>query len=213
MRSVGVSCIGGECDLLILSQREREAIWPLTETERNTSDWASSRAYDLAKMEVVEVMSTKRFGIETMVVHNYDLLPLDTLHDVQRWLNYSVINFYLALVAERENAGGKMRVLVHSTDFWRALTEPQYDYEKVRQWSQRKGVSGSEILDLDYIIIPIDQANLRWSLGVINIKEKRFEYHDPYPEDPGRRDLFISVGPPVFMLNPPSWLLLISNSI
>ena len=144
-----------------------------------------------------KVMSTRRFGVETMEVTNFDLERLDPDRRGGGWLNDEVINFYLALVAERENAGGKMRVLVQSTYFWTNLTKPQYNYQKVSRWSKRRGAAGLKILDLDCMIIPINQNNSHWTLAVINFKKKRFEYYDSLGVNPETRRLYIKAGPPV----------------
>jgi Ulp1 family protease len=145
-----------------------------------------------------KVMSTKRFGIETMEVNNFDLDRLDPDRPGTKWLNDEVINFYLALVAERENAGGKTRVLVHNTYFWTNLTKPRYNYGKVSRWSRRRGAAGSKILDLDCMIIPINQGNSHWTLAVINFKKKRFEYYDSLGGSSDTRRLYITVSPLVF---------------
>jgi Ulp1 family protease len=141
-------------------------------------------------------MSSKLFGGETMAVDNIDLGQLNIWHNGDLRLNDNIINFYLALIAERENTGGKMRVLIHSTGFWRRLTRPRYNYQKVSRLSWRKGASGSSILDLDYIIIPIDGGKNHWTLGVINFKEKRFEYYDSFTDNSDRRKFCFTVGAP-----------------
>jgi len=137
-----------------------------------------------------KVMSSKRFGVETMEVNNFDLDRLDPDRRGDKWLNDEIINFYLALVAERQNAGGKIRVLAHSTYFWTNLIRPQYNYQKVSRWSKRRGAAGSKILDLDYMIIPINQNNMHWTLAVINFKKKRFEYYDSLGGNPDTRKLY-----------------------
>jgi Ulp1 family protease len=156
----------------------------------------------------------KQFGNEIMDVDGLALRRLDPQYMTNSGLlTDDVVNFYLALIAERENAGGKTKVLAQSTEFWRRLTRNGYDFLTVAGWSGQKGASGLQIMDLDYMLIPIDSFSHCWKLGVINFKKKRFEYWDyeNWSEDSDRRNFCMTVSTPVYACNV-AWQRLISNS-
>lgn len=60
-----------------------------------------------------------------------------------------------------------------STFFYQKLTQRgQYCYANVRRWTRKV-----DLLSMDKIIIPL-HLGVHWTLAVINIRDKRFEYYD-----------------------------------
>ncbi|KAF3600871.1 hypothetical protein F2Q69_00039058, partial [Brassica cretica] len=53
-----------------------------------------------------------------------------------------------------------------------------YNYNAVRRWTSMKKL-GYHLIDCDKIFIPI-HMNIHWTLAVINIKERKFQYLDSY---------------------------------
>ena len=92
-----------------------------------------------------------------------------------QWLDDTLIDFFLTLYSEAD-----ARTLVFSCFFWRQLTNPGtggYDYERVRRWTKRRKV---DIFDgsVDRILFPVNFSDVHWTLGVINLRKKRFEFYD-----------------------------------
>lgn len=92
------------------------------------------------------------------------------------WLNDEVINFYLALIVERGNAGSKHpKVFAFNSFFYDNLCKSGYN--SVARWARRGKVGGDDMLRLSYLIVPVHLGN-HWTLGMVNFVEKRLEYYD-----------------------------------
>lgn len=106
------------------------------------------------------------------------------------WLNDEIVNAYLELVAKRmdevrgegkngfkENGrkGAKLPKLKMMNSFFysrlvsynRAQQCSVYDYTRVRRWTRR-----FDAFSYDMLIIPINQQNTHWTLGVVNFRDK-----------------------------------------
>ncbi|KAI0462271.1 hypothetical protein LJB42_004359 [Komagataella kurtzmanii] len=91
-----------------------------------------------------------------------------------RWINDSVIDFYLSLVSHRSTQSPFLpSVFAFTTHFYTTFTSRGYD--SVKRWAKRRKV---DITKLDYVFIPINILNSHWALGVIDNKRKRFQYYD-----------------------------------
>lgn len=117
----------------------------------------------------------KRFFEEPLQIHTNDLATVTGHGSSGLWLNDNIIAFYLCLIGQRENPGGKIRVMIQSTFFFTTLRDKGYNM--VRRWAKKKGAGGMDILKLDMMLIPICQ-NHHWTLAVINFKKQRIEYYD-----------------------------------
>jgi Ulp1 family protease len=117
---------------------------------------------------------SKKFGKETLEIRTEDLATLLGVDIHGGWLNDNIILFYLGLVGERENKE-RLRVILHNTFFYPKFLKD--DFKGVARWTAKKGASGMKIMELDYIVVPICQSH-HWTVGVINCKNKRFEYYD-----------------------------------
>ncbi|XP_013619673.1 PREDICTED: ubiquitin-like-specific protease 1A isoform X2 [Brassica oleracea var. oleracea] len=99
-----------------------------------------------------------------------------------QWLNDEVINLYLVLLKEREAREPKKFLKCHffNTFFFTKLVNSAtgYNYNAVRRWTSMKKL-GYHLIDCDKIFIPI-HMNIHWTLAVINIKERKFQYLDSY---------------------------------
>ena len=66
---------------------------------------------------------------------------------------------------------------IWSSYFYTKLAEsPEYTYANVRRWTKRAKV---DLFSRDLVIVPINQGNvwyMHWTLGLINLRQKRFEF-------------------------------------
>ncbi|KAJ0244372.1 Ubiquitin-like-specific protease 1A [Hirschfeldia incana] len=99
-----------------------------------------------------------------------------------QWLNDEVINLYLVLLKEREAREPNKFIKCHffNTFFFTKLVHSGtgYNYSAVRRWTLMKKL-GYHLIDCDKIFIPI-HMNIHWTLAVINIKERKFQYLDSF---------------------------------
>ncbi|SCN63419.1 sentrin-specific protease 1, putative [Plasmodium chabaudi adami] len=99
-----------------------------------------------------------------------------------RWLNDEIINFYLSMLQEYNEAGIKSgvaylpKMFTFSTFFFQSLNfNGSYNYSKVARWTKRKKI---DILEYDLILIPLHVGGNHWTLGAINIKDKQIKLYD-----------------------------------
>lgn len=110
------------------------------------------------------------------------------------WLNDEIVNAYMALLSARSEGAAKsnggviangMSVKVPKTRimnsfFFSRLVEynkregrTKYDYSRVKRWTRR-----FDVFSYDMMLIPINQQNLHWTLGLVNFKDKTVEHLD-----------------------------------
>ena len=108
------------------------------------------------------------------------------------WLNDEIINLYMRLLQERDtrihqrkDAAQFPKCHFFNTFFLSKLYKDSgtYEYNGVRRWTvparlKATGQSRSSILEVDKVIVPVNQGNCHWTLAVIDLKNKRFEYFD-----------------------------------
>eukprot|EP01083_Nonionella_stella_P166692 558048_1 len=113
---------------------------------------------------------------------------LQTLEEGQ-WLNDEVMNFYMALLQDRNLKRIKdnpkhICVLFMNTFFFTKLSSNSYNYKAVKRWTKKaklkkKGLCTMEtIFELDKFIFPVHVNRIHWCCGCINFKHKKFEYYD-----------------------------------
>lgn len=112
------------------------------------------------------------------------------------WLNDEVINFYLSMIVDRSlkaHPNEPQKILAHSTFFFPKLEGG--GHKAVARWAKRLGVSGEDLLKLDYMFVPVHVARTHWCLAVANFKLKRFEYYDSLGGNftPQRRSMYYTV--------------------
>ena len=78
------------------------------------------------------------------------------------------------------------QVHICNTQFYTKLAEsPKYEYSNVRRWTL--GRSAVDLFSRDLVIVPINQGNSHWTLGLINLRQKRFEFIDSMHGSDGGR--------------------------
>ncbi len=126
--------------------------------------------------------------ISGCTVHGSDLQTLKP----NTWLNDEIVNSYLELLYRRNEIALKEsvtngtkappKVRFMSSFFYSRLFEMNraqgcqvYDYTRVRRWTKK-----FDVFDLDMLVIPINQHNVHWTLGVVNFRDKRVEHYDSF---------------------------------
>uniref|UniRef100_A0A1B0FIA2 Ubiquitin-like protease family profile domain-containing protein n=1 Tax=Glossina morsitans morsitans TaxID=37546 RepID=A0A1B0FIA2_GLOMM len=98
-------------------------------------------------------------------------LDIRTLWD-NNWLNDKIIDFYMNLLIERsERSSDLPSVYAMSTFFASRLMSSGYD--AVRRWTNKV-----DIFSKDILLIPINLAQVHWSIAIINFKERTIKYYD-----------------------------------
>jgi len=112
----------------------------------------------------------------------------------ESWLNDELINFFLALINDRDQllrTGGRLGAeassletgrivpqtrMMNSFFFSRLAPHPfRYNYEWVRNWGLKMGL---DLDAVDKIIVPVNLAKLHWVLVVIDISNFLFYFYD-----------------------------------
>lgn len=112
------------------------------------------------------------------------------------WLNDEIVNAYMELLGKRteehrnegakenstggENADRTPNVKIMNSFFYAKLVQfnrakgcSVYEYSRVRRWTRR-----FDVFSYDIMLIPINQSNTHWTLGVVNFKEKWVQHLD-----------------------------------
>ena len=94
------------------------------------------------------------------------------------WLNDEVVNFFMGLLKARGDAATEADALPRchffNTNFYTKLYEKSvYEYAKVKRWTRKVDVFAKDLL-----ICPIHCHGNHWTLAVVNLLDKRFEYFD-----------------------------------
>ncbi|XP_049848276.1 sentrin-specific protease 1-like [Schistocerca gregaria] len=113
---------------------------------------------------------------------NLELLVKDVKRLLDhRWLNDELINFWIAMLTERQKLYEEQRRAAiirwpkchYFNSFFYMFLSKDDGYQMVRRWTRR-----TDIFSFDKVIIPIHLAN-HWCLAVINFCLNRIEYYDP----------------------------------
>ena len=112
--------------------------------------------------------------LENLPVYRSDMATLRP----RRELNDAVINYFLKLLERRDESAVEATwpsCHFFPTNFYGKLAETPagYKYSEVARWTRNK-----DVFSKDLIIVPIHRHGNHWTLAVINMKQKRFEYYD-----------------------------------
>jgi len=95
------------------------------------------------------------------------------------WLNDEVVNFFMELLKARDSAAhaadGLPRCHFFTSLFYAKLNDPRqgYQYAGVKRWTRKV-----DLFAKDLLICPIHCHGNHWTLAVVNLLDKRFEYFD-----------------------------------
>lgn len=137
--------------------------------------------------KIFELESNKTVGSHEKSNIEVRVKDLNTLETGQ-WLNDEVMNFYMALLQDRnikrcQDETKHCKVLFLNTFFYTKLSSNGYNYKAVKRWTKKvklnkKGLSITSIFELDKVIFPVHVNKIHWCCGCINLRDKRFEYYD-----------------------------------
>mmetsp|Transcript_31328 Transcript_31328/g.55059 ORF Transcript_31328/g.55059 Transcript_31328/m.55059 type:complete len:457 (-) Transcript_31328:131-1501(-) len=163
-------------ELLKENVQSSKSVSGLNEESRDEAD---RLMWNTDELEVIK----KKFNVDVLGK------DLHTLRDGE-WLNDEVINFHIKMMQERMQRNlddktncvpeaNKLRCLFFNTFFYTKLSDngKGYKYKAVRRWSKKQKVQVHPSV-LDKVIIPVNVGNNHWTLSVIDLKRKRFEYYD-----------------------------------
>uniref|UniRef100_A0A1B0BYW3 Ubiquitin-like protease family profile domain-containing protein n=1 Tax=Glossina palpalis gambiensis TaxID=67801 RepID=A0A1B0BYW3_9MUSC len=105
---------------------------------------------------------------------NISRFDIRTLCD-NNWLNDKIIDFYMKLLIERSErkspSSNLPSVYAMGTFFVPRLMSSGYD--GVKRWTNKV-----DIFSKDILLIPINLAQVHWSIVIINLKERTIKYYD-----------------------------------
>jgi len=110
----------------------------------------------------------ERFGCQ-ITVYDLNRLKIKDYHlsESSYYLNDEIINYYLALIIKRNKLYKNLpKVHFFNSFFYEHL---KMGIDKVKNWER----SFENFFNLDYLFIPINIANIHWTLVVVNFRKKK----------------------------------------
>lgn len=113
-----------------------------------------------------------------------------------QWLNDEVVNYYNSLLmlenrkaVQDAKAAGSTKFLPNcywmKSDFYAFLNNPEhsgYDYQRIKGYLKKRNTKKFGMNDVwseaDMVIVPINIGRTHWAVGVVNVREERFEMYD-----------------------------------
>jgi sentrin-specific protease 1 len=92
----------------------------------------------------------------------------------RNWLNDEIINGYMNLLNKRND---RQTMYAFNTFFCPQLAVGGFAYENVQCWTTRAKI---DVFALDRILFPVNLNNSHWTLAVVNMRDRRFEYYDSF---------------------------------
>ena len=98
------------------------------------------------------------------------------------WLNDEVINFYMCMLKERDDALCAKNPQRRHSHFFNSFFinkllqidgKEEYDYKGVRRWSKK-----FDAFSLDKVFAPVNISNSHWAMLIIYIQKKEIHYND-----------------------------------
>lgn len=143
----------------------------------------AARKFDLSREETarVEAALHGRRGDEVLIdKFNIEMTRKNImcLSDRQ-WLNDEVINFYMAMLMDRDerlSAGQPGRLTSHFFNSFfvaKLLEQDRYTYSNVRRWTKK-----FDITTKDKIFCPVNVRNTHWTMAVVYMQKKEIHYYD-----------------------------------
>jgi len=164
-------------EMVKASMRERKA-----ELKEEASKQGASKGLNKSQMDKVN-KEMKQGGDRDVLLQKYGIDisrgDLRLLADGE-WLNDEVVNFYVQMLMERNNAKGYPKTFIFNTHFYSMiLSKGKYDYSKVRRWTTKQKL---DVFSLAKVLVPV-HLGTHWCLAIVNFKQKRFEYYDSLGAD------------------------------
>ncbi|PSN61854.1 hypothetical protein BS50DRAFT_592787 [Corynespora cassiicola Philippines] len=153
----------------------------LNSSEREILLTAAAKAEHGQNPSVLVSKSTNAKSFGTLLPHMFSGDPM-------AWLDDDVVNEYLSIIVERENAilgwqgkaSGKAPPVHAFVSQW--YLNMSQGYHKVERWARRFNLNGKRFLDAELVLFPICHGN-HWRLLVIKPKERHIDYLDSMDRD------------------------------
>ena len=105
-----------------------------------------------------------------------------TTDDPAGWLNDEVIDAYLQAVVDLGHSRlgyrrGTPKLHAFNPFFFTNLKKPG-GYDNVKRWARRAKIGGKDLLDVEWVFIPVNHGGAHWTLAVVSPVRKTIEYFD-----------------------------------
>ena len=100
------------------------------------------------------------------------------------WLNDAIIEAYLQAIVDHGNeaAGHKRgetpKFHAFNNFFYNNLKEGGYD--KVRRWAGKAKIGGTDLLNVEWVFIPVNVGGSHWTLIAVSPTRRTIEYYDSF---------------------------------
>ena len=157
-----------------------EAVWEAMQKLRDArGGYFGVHGIDIMATLEPEVLWNPRRRKDDFLVM-YANIPI-TVGEIRRlrpgtWLSDELINVYMMLMRGRPRKAALPRCLFMTSHFYSKLAQQQgkpFCYRDIARWLPSNGFD-----DYDLVLIPVHHQ-CHWTLAVINVQRKRFEYYDP----------------------------------
>jgi hypothetical protein len=163
---------------VVYSKLVEQSLDRLIKIQAKTSLPISSDQLDLYQM-----VTSRRVPGGQVLIHKFGVEITAELASCLKdgtWLNDEVINFFLELLSERsqkrlEKDPSHPKCIFLNSFFYTKLSENGYNYNGVKRWTKRRKI---DIFACDLVFFPVNQSNVHWTLGVINVAEQTIEFFD-----------------------------------
>ena len=125
------------------------------------------------------------------------VLPSGPADKRNAWLNDTIIEAYLQLGVEtalkhvKHRRGTTPRYHAFTPFFYKVLADK--GYSGVSRWAKRAKINGTDLLKVEYVIVPINPSN-HWTVMVISPLHKTIEYFDSFSSHEGTTNDKIELG-------------------
>eukprot|EP00475_Leptophrys_vorax_P022447 TRINITY_DN30603_c0_g1_i1.p1 TRINITY_DN30603_c0_g1~~TRINITY_DN30603_c0_g1_i1.p1 ORF type:complete len:452 (+),score=104.59 TRINITY_DN30603_c0_g1_i1:12-1367(+) len=135
------------------------------------------------QLELYEMVTSRRVPGGQVLIHRFGVEITAELASCLKdgaWLNDEVINFFFDLLSERsqrriEQDPCHPKCVFLNSFFYTKLSENGYNFSGVKRWTKRRKI---DIFGCDLVFFPVNQSNVHWTLGVINVAQKTVEFFD-----------------------------------
>ncbi|KAK3283266.1 hypothetical protein CYMTET_9029 [Cymbomonas tetramitiformis] len=162
-----------------------QALQEPTPEPEEEPDTDMMRLNDELETKVQKVLARPEQPSEVVAINNFANIQItvSTIRCLQagEWLNDEVINYFLALLQQRElrKRPGEPRFHFFSTFFYNALfaRNKNFNYQAVQRWTTVEKLNYS-LIKCRKVFVPVHQQGSHWVLAVINLVDEQVEYYD-----------------------------------
>lgn len=163
-------------------QSAAEAAEDAMDVVQSAEEQVSLRLQELGgdmKASAVAFLNSSRTSKSAILIQKYDI-PMSEFNlrciAPGKWLNDEVINFYMGMLQEKDNALCAARTGRRPSHFFnlffvsKLLEGGAYSYRNVKRWTKK-----IDIFEKDKIFCPVNIANTHWTMCVVHMTERRIQ--------------------------------------